>query len=285
MDKCMMWLMARTPLHVGAGSSVGAIDMPVIRERHTQTPIIPGSGLKGALRDLWNSDLDGEEQERLFGPDAKVKDLKSGILTIGEARTICFPVRSARGAFAWVTSPFALQRLAREMDRNIGISLVEDDSALAGKAVTLADEKVVLEEYCFKASSLSKQVIDLLAEAFPGDSLWETLSDRLVVLSDTLFVHFCANACEVQQRIRIDDETGTVSGQGLFNQENVPSETVLYSVIGQRRGMIAKGFEDGQAIGCLRNRLENNGNIIQVGGDETVGLGYCSVRMDEGGVQ
>ena len=98
-------------------------------------------------------------------------------------------------------------------------------------------------------------------------------------------MHFCANACEVQQRIRIDDETGTVSGQGLFNQENVPSETVLYSVIGQRRGMIAKGFEDGQAIGCLRNRLENNGNIIQVGGDETVGLGYCSVRMDEGGVQ
>ncbi|MBI4025772.1 MAG: hypothetical protein HY360_12380 [Verrucomicrobia bacterium] len=39
-------ILTRTPLHVGAGSSVGAIDQPVMRERHTGFPIIPGSALK-----------------------------------------------------------------------------------------------------------------------------------------------------------------------------------------------------------------------------------------------
>nr|MBP7373092.1 hypothetical protein [Opitutaceae bacterium] len=38
----LLYLFTRTPLHVGAGSSVGAIDQPIIRERHTGFPVIPG---------------------------------------------------------------------------------------------------------------------------------------------------------------------------------------------------------------------------------------------------
>ena len=47
----LLYLFTRTPLHVGAGSSVGAIDQPVVRERHTGFPIIPGSSIKGVLAD------------------------------------------------------------------------------------------------------------------------------------------------------------------------------------------------------------------------------------------
>jgi CRISPR/Cas system CMR subunit Cmr4 (Cas7 group RAMP superfamily) len=36
----ILYLFTRTPLHVGAGASVGAIDQPIIRERHTGFPII-----------------------------------------------------------------------------------------------------------------------------------------------------------------------------------------------------------------------------------------------------
>ena len=46
-------IFTRTPLHVGAGSSVGAIDQPIQRERHTGFPIIPGSSLKGCFADQW----------------------------------------------------------------------------------------------------------------------------------------------------------------------------------------------------------------------------------------
>ena len=41
---------AMSPLHAGTGHSVGAIDLPIARERPTGIPLIPGSSLKGALR-------------------------------------------------------------------------------------------------------------------------------------------------------------------------------------------------------------------------------------------
>ena len=39
----ILYLFTRTPLHVGAGASVGAIDQPIQRERHTGFPVIPAS--------------------------------------------------------------------------------------------------------------------------------------------------------------------------------------------------------------------------------------------------
>ncbi|MDD5698865.1 MAG: RAMP superfamily CRISPR-associated protein [Victivallaceae bacterium] len=71
MKKKIMSIFTRTPLHVGAGNSVGAIDAPIMRERHTRIPIIPGSSLKGVLADLWNDNeyQRTEEGKRLFGND------------------------------------------------------------------------------------------------------------------------------------------------------------------------------------------------------------------------
>ena len=47
----MYWLQAITPLHVGAGKGVGFIDMPIMREKVTDWPLVPGSAAKGVLRD------------------------------------------------------------------------------------------------------------------------------------------------------------------------------------------------------------------------------------------
>src|SRR5437867_707939 len=101
MSHQILRIMTRTPLHVGSGSSVGAIDMPIQRERHTCIPIIPGSSLKGVLRDLWHGDP--TTQGDLFGPEPTAATHTAGQLLVGEARVVCFPVRSARGAFAWIT--------------------------------------------------------------------------------------------------------------------------------------------------------------------------------------
>ena len=57
MKSKILYLFTRTPLHVGAGASVGAIDQPIIRERRTGFPIIPASSLKGTFADVWNDGL------------------------------------------------------------------------------------------------------------------------------------------------------------------------------------------------------------------------------------
>lgn len=277
----ILWILTRSPMHVGAGASVGVIDMPIQRERHTQIPIVPGSGLKGVLRDLWDKKTESAEQDRLFGPEnSSDQDARAGELVVGEARTICFPVRSAKGSFAWLTSPLTLARVARE--RAIPFSIpfldtIDDEHCLAGAEVMIrngSEEQVVLEEYCFKANALPEEAVRLLADAFAEDPVWETLPKRLVIVSDGIFSHFCANACEVQQRIRINDDTGTVEKRGLFNQENLPSESLMMAAISERDS----GCD---VVNILASRLEQVGNLIQLGGDETIGLGYCGVRLAE----
>lgn len=67
----ILYLFTRTPLHVGSGSSVGAIDLPIQRERHSRHPIIPGSSIKGVLR-YTASSLDVIEKVKvddMFGPE------------------------------------------------------------------------------------------------------------------------------------------------------------------------------------------------------------------------
>src|SRR5690606_36869814 len=117
-------IFTRTPLHVGAGSSVGAIDMPVQRERHTGFPIIPGSGIKGVFADAWSDQLAYDDRNKLkrkdesdiawlFGSEDSDASF-AGSLLFSEARLLAFPIRSLVGGFAWITCPHILKRAVRD---------------------------------------------------------------------------------------------------------------------------------------------------------------------------
>jgi len=78
---------AVTGLHIGGNdqfSAIGAVDSPVIRDKMSDNPIIPGSSLKGKLRSLlakqYNARMvkdcneDDIRIKRLFGSSSKDKD-------------------------------------------------------------------------------------------------------------------------------------------------------------------------------------------------------------------
>jgi CRISPR-associated protein Cmr4 len=48
----LLFIHALSPLHAGTGQSIGAIDLAIARDRATQFPYLPGSSLKGSLRDV-----------------------------------------------------------------------------------------------------------------------------------------------------------------------------------------------------------------------------------------
>ena len=278
-------LFTRTPLHVGAGNSVGVVDSPVMRERHTRTPIIPGSSLKGVLADLWNGEnasfnekgkRDGE-LKALFGSDDDAT-ASSGALLVGEARALAFPLRSAKGGFAWITSPHALKKFARDTGKDLPELLeIADGKCLATKesdVVVAGKNAVVLEEYKLdKAGDVPADVLEAL-KALHDDAVWQEVARRLVVVNDELFSYFVENACEVVTRIRVSDKTGTVVQGQLFNLEQVPSETLFYALVGDAE---KKNAPD--ALAKLGDKLTSVGNVIQVGGDATIGLGFCAVKL------
>jgi len=275
MKQTIMHIFTRTPLHVGAGNSVGVVDSPIQRERHTKIPIIPGSSLKGVLSDFWNDDdfKRTDEGKIIFGNDAP-KNASAGNLLVGEARVLAFPVRSAKGAFAWITCPLVLARYKRDnasidfdLDQLDGLS---DDQCLGAEDVLLKD-CVVLEEYKFTSKGLSEDIAGKLKNII-DDEVWKSIETRLVIVNDEIFSYFCENACEVVSRICIDDETGVTKPGALFNQEQCPSETMFYAVMGEQK--------DKGSLNALADKLNEQNNIIQVGANETIGLGYCSVSME-----
>ena len=284
MDKMIMTLFARTPVHVGAGNSVGAVDAPIQRERHTRIPIIPGSSLKGVLADLFNDEnhqrtADGKW---LFGQDDQNKDAAAGALLIGEARVVAFPVRSAKGMFAWITCPLALRRFKRETGATFDVDDIPAETAQATDHVSIKGQ-IVLEEYNFTVTAPPPQdVIDALTPLVPADEVWSGIARQLVIVPDDIFMHFCERACEVVTRIKIDDMTGTVSDGALFNQEQVPSETLFYTVImaEKENGKKENARTAAEALKTVKDQVEQIG-WLQIGGDATIGLGFCSAHCQE----
>lgn len=280
MKQHILYLFTRTPLHVGAGSSVGAVDLPVQRERHSRHPIVPGSSIKGVLRYTCET-LDALEQEKvddLFGPDVVSKggEARAGDLTFGEARPLAFPVRSAKGSFAYVTCPIALQRWARDSN-SIGLPELahpDDQSCLAGSNVTLIDKKkVVLEEYAFShEGDFPKEWQDAIRDLVP-DPVWKEAAGRLVLLSDGDFSHFVSTTTEISHHNKIDPETGTVAHGALFNIEAVPAETLFFAPVSS----IGR-YENTDSLSELTSIL-NNHPMLQFGGHSTTGLGFCSVKL------
>jgi CRISPR-associated protein Cmr4 len=267
----ILYLFTRTPLHVGAGASVGAIDQPVQRERHTGFPIIPGSSVKGVLRDHLK-DIGKASIDTLFGKGDKDDKFTAGHLSFGEARLVAFPVRSAKGAFALAVSPLTLRRLARDAGWDLPVpDMPESMRCLAGsKLVIPGKEAVVLEEYRFAVDGEFPKEWEEKLTTLLSDAVLSGAAGRFVLLSDGDLSHFAVNATQVNQHVRIDDETGTADDGGLFNEETVPSETLFYAPL----TVLRQESEQNDVF----NRLSSE-QLIQFGGDGTTGLGFCTAKL------
>ena len=92
----LVFYYAVSPVHMGAGSAIGAIDSPIQREVHTKHPMFAGSGLKGALRHHFNRAwprAEGDDRKpnslinRIFGPDTSASDF-AGALSLSDAQLV-----------------------------------------------------------------------------------------------------------------------------------------------------------------------------------------------------
>lgn len=266
-------IFTRTPLHIGAGSSVGAIDQPIIRERHTGFPTIPGSAVKGVIADLFlNEKRELSEEGLSILGSAKGNVGQSGTVSFGEGKLLAFPVRSAKGCFAWVTSPMTVCRWLRDSGVTCELPEVKDNAVYAAEALMLSDNKVLLEGYLLNADKMPAGLVEALLKAC-DDPMWqELLPEHLLLASDELLSHFCTASCEIAQHVCIDDETGTAKDGALFNQENVPAETLFYAPLSELR-TINKGQSP---LDVLQAKLPP---VLQFGADATTGLGFCTVSM------
>lgn len=280
----ILYIFTRTPLHIGAGSSVGAIDQPIVRERHTGFPVIPGSSIKGVLRDTATRDEKGQaDVNEIFGEGfgSDSDTFSAGRVSFGEAKILAFPVRSAKGSFAFVTCPLALDRFQREHGGLDSLGVPEEPKemeCMAGDTVTISrtgQTGVVLEEYRFNRASGEAGKFPVAWEsallALLSDPVWQAGKGRFVLLSNGDFAHFVKNACEVSQHVAIDPKNGTAKGGALFNLEAVPAEALFFAPLTP----LARSTDELDKLSDLFSRRP----LLQFGGDGTTGLGICTVKL------
>jgi len=278
----LMFVHALSSLHAGTGQGVGTIDLPIARERATNLPVVPGSSIKGCLKDTVP---DSAEREMVFG-----KQESAGLLQVADARLLLLPVRCLGATFVWTTSPYLLRRLQRDLeavqmagDVPAVPSLADSTARVAtGDSLVTVNGKLrlVLEDLDFTASvseaaEWGKWIGKMLFGE--GDSWFAEFQKRFAIVDDKSF-HFLAEfATEVTAHVKISDSTGTVDREqgALWYQEALPAETVLVSLL---RAEERNGAMDAKAV----FKLIAGTTHLQLGGKATTGQGLVRLAIPGG---
>jgi len=302
----MLFIYVETPLHAGTGRGLGAVDLPIQRERTTGYPIVQASSIKGKLRaeaearGKTGQGITREEVKIIFGPGTGDNAAEhAGALSTGDARILLFPVRSLAGVFAWVTSVDALARFQREAAMVGLLPNWGDLSAPQSEAVWVGDqsslkigdnktgESVVLEEFSFtpKQNETVKTIGEwLAANALPGgreyDYWRKALPQKICILPEDAFRDFVLYGTEVQTHIKLDSKTKTVEGGMLWTSESLPVDTLLYAPLMATKSRANGNKLDAESI--LKKIDDLKLTRTQLGGDETTGQGMVALRIAGG---
>jgi len=283
----LFFLQALSPLHAGTGRGVGAIDLPIAREKATGIPIVPGSTIKGVLRT--NCGVDDDLKARIFGPETDNASDHAGSAQFSDLRLLFLPVRSLSGTFAWVTSPLLLSRFQRDcVMTNTPFpaqvpSVSDKDECLVSSAdskltmaIEMQENQVVLEELRLASqtnTALNDLVNWLKVFLFGVDASWQTLfTERVCVVHDDVLSFLLDTATEITARIRLDDEKKTVAQGALWYEEALPAESILSGL------MVIQEIQarERKVVDAI---IELAQSPLQVGGSATVGRGLCRLHL------
>lgn len=285
----LVTLQAITFLHPGTGQSTGAVDLPVQREVHTEFPMYSSSGFKGSLRDkaeqLWGAKDDKVISTFGATTDDNQDSPSAGAIAITDARILAFPVRSLQQVFQWITCPMIIKRLIRDAKLvghpapEISIPELNSEMALVCKDTNYSSP-LVLEEiaYTIEANEKANKIADFIESTLSETSGFD--KDRLLIISDEDFKYHVKYSTQISARIKLNDrKTTTGDGGNLWYEETLPPETLLYGFIlchkPRNNSATLKHAQD--TVNCVQEICEDG--YLQIGGNETVGQGWCSLTL------
>jgi CRISPR-associated protein Cmr4 len=226
-----------------------------------------------------------------------------GKITITDAKILFFPVKSLKGIFAYVSCPFVLERYADNTENKKLLEIVKKLNLKEGEILASPKlivekigkkERIVLEEFELEMTKeeeekLSAEILNNLALpkeilqkisyrlaiilnhlALPKELL-QKISYRIAIVDDETFGYFVENFTEVVNRIKVNPETGTVKEGGLWTEEYLPAESVLYSL----------WFESEELTEKEEKYLPPNNSLLILGGDQTIGKGLVKLYLKE----
>ena len=227
------FLLTLDPVHIGTGDTrLGRVDLSIVREPGTRLPRIPGSSLHGAIRAYaahryGKPQCAGQGKEHCGQPTCPIcytfgyaRDRASGhagVVAIGDARILLFPVYSMVGP-VWVTSPTALADAG--LTQNGQPYSVAEDEARWPDGLTAHNH--------LNLGWLMVEREDALPDISWPAEISDEIKNRVVLVSDKLFAQIVNSNLEVRTSVSINPETGAAEEGALFTYEAIPRATMLW---------------------------------------------------------
>lgn len=270
-----------TNLHMGSGDiNYNVIDNEVERDPVNNLPVMFSSGVKGALRDHFRDQgADTKKIKEIFGSDIIRKNGESSLPGKVRFLTACImflPFRAARGRYPYylVTTKGILQQfstmyqsiMGKEFKDGFqsGLDRIKDNVAYGNKEV-----EVKLEDYAYNSiQPIPEDIASVIKEFIPDQS-----RKQVLIIPDQDFgggnnrvlLPVLARNCLDKQGISIN----------LWYEEVVPHDAIFYLPI------LSNGTTDGDnALKDFNSfLLSKNNNLVQFGGNATIGYGLTKVSL------
>lgn len=267
------YLYSLAPIHCGGEGDLGNI-LEIAREVHTDFPYIPGSSLRGSLRDevkQQNPDC----ADTLFGKELDDNG-QMGVHQVwfGDARLLWIPMRTMsaghKDVFTWVSCH----------------SLIRDHAILAGlPAVQFPAHPVGTKPGTYSVADAQIEVSALNKEQRAGltlsgewadsleDAVKTTWSDSRLVLPDDDFQVLMEHSLWTQVRNKIQEQKDGTNSEGsaevFWTDVCIPRDTILYYSWGYK--LLSKNSMNPEQHELIMNTIKG---LIQVGGQANVGRGW-----------
>ncbi len=284
------YLYSFSPIHCGGEGDLGNI-LEIAREAHTNFPYIPGSSLRGTLRD----EVEQQEQEdetnnaaeRLFGKELD-NDGQMGVHQVwfGDARLLWIPMRtmSLKGndIFIWVSC----HSLIRDHALLAGLStVVFPDYPVGNKAGTYTVADAQLNVSKFKDEHENAIALSTNWAESLQDAVQPTWDNNRIVLPDAQFQVLMEHSLWTQVRNKIDDRENAGSAEVFWTDVCIPRDTILY--YGWGYSLLREKSDPNQTEASSQKQknktitnqdhellLNTLKGLIQVGGQANVGRGW-----------
>jgi CRISPR-associated protein Cmr4 len=262
------YLYSLAPIHCGGEGDLGNL-LEIAREVHTNFPYIPGSSLRGGLRNELLQYQGQEVSDRLFGREL-TGSTQMGVHQVwfGDARLLWVPMRTlslqGRDVFSWVS--------CHSLIRDHGILSKQPKAIFPDHAVgsrpgtyTVADATVEVQ----RLSPEQEAAIAFTGEwpADLGEPTRQNWQENRMVLPDDDFQVLMEHSLWTQIRNKIQENTG--SAEVFWTDVCIPRDTIFYYGWGyapQKSDPVTP--TDHEAL------TEVLSGLIQVGGQANVGRGW-----------
>lgn len=287
------FLYVETALHAGTAQPGYAIDLPIQRDP-SGIPLIPTSTLRGSVLASARSLREKDEIAWAFGSPPGSDAEQEGVLTFSPARILLYPVRTYKDVFAWITSPQLLSAWRAAMTEcggDVSTSSIpepgEHEAMVAPQAPVLAESQtLVIEDFSFPARQ-APEVVALgewfAQHAMPSDPSYQFFRNRmqstLVVLPNEACHFLLQHRIPVTRRVAINPETGTAEEGAFWIEESLPSESLLYTLVGTEN----RGTPPPVPVNGVQWLKQLGLTHIQMGANRTLGGGFARWTWFDGG--